>query len=143
MAALEVVTDDDVVLAVESRGVADAPTVVLVHGFPDSSRVWDEVAERLASTFHVVTYDVRGAGRSTAPRHRSGYRLERLADDLVAVADAVSPDAPVHVVGHDWGAIQAFEAATSPAHAPRLASFTCVSGASFDHVGRALRARVA
>ena len=139
MATHEVVTDDGVVLAVEFRGPADAPTVVLVHGFPDSSRVWDEVVERLARTFRVVTYDVRGAGRSTAPPRRSGYRLEQLADDLVAVADAVSPYAPVHVVGHDWGAIQAFEAATSPAHAARLASFTCVSGASFDHAGRALR----
>ena len=139
MTTQQVTTTDGIDLAVEVRGVADAPTVVLVHGFPDSSRVWDEVAERLASTFHVVTYDVRGAGRSTAPPRRSGYRLERLADDLVAVADAVSPDAPVHVVGHDWGAIQAFEAATSPAHAARLASFTCVSGASFDHAGRALR----
>ena len=110
-----------------------------VHGFPDTSRVWDEVRDRLVATHRVVTYDVRGTGDSDVPAGRDGYRFERLADDLVAVADLVSPGEPVHVVGHDWGAIQAFEAATSADHAARLASFTCVSGASFDHVGRLLR----
>ena len=116
-----------------------APTVVLVHGFPDTSRVWDEVVEVLAPSHRVVTYDVRGAGGSDAPVSRRGYRLPQLADDLVAVLDAVSPDAPAHVVGHDWGGIQAFEAATTPHRAARMASFTCISGASFDHAGRMLR----
>ena len=66
------VTSHDVDLAVDERGPSDAPTVVLVHGYPDTSAVWAPVAERLADRYHVVTYDVRGAGASGAPEGRGG-----------------------------------------------------------------------
>jgi pimeloyl-ACP methyl ester carboxylesterase len=92
-----------VMLAVTERGDATAKTVLLVHGFPDTSAVWNPVAEALALDYHVVTYDVRGAGKSDVPRPRSAYRLELLVADLEAVIDATSPGRPVHLVGHDWG----------------------------------------
>lgn len=130
---------DGVRLAVDHHST-DGPTVVLVHGFPDTQRVWDEVVAALTPWARVITYDVRGAGASGRPDHRAGFRFAQLAEDLRTVLDHVQPDEPVHVVGHDWGAIQAFEAVCLPEIATRIASFTCVSGASFDHAGRALRA---
>jgi len=42
-------------------------TVVLVHGFPDDQTVWEPVVTALPDDWHVITYDVRGAGRSTQP----------------------------------------------------------------------------
>lgn len=91
-------------LCVAELGDAGKPTVVLVHGYPDSKEVWSDVAVRLAEHWHVVLYDVRGHGRSTAPKPlRGGFTLEKLTDDFLAVIDTVSPDRPVHVVGHDWG----------------------------------------
>ena len=69
-------------LAVRERGESDRPTVLLLHGFPDTGRVWDEVAEHLAERFHVVTYDVRGAGASTALEGPENYRMEFLLEDL-------------------------------------------------------------
>ncbi|MGM1063353.1 alpha/beta fold hydrolase [Saccharothrix sp. Mg75] len=126
-------------LAVFERGDRSAPTVLLVHGFPDTHRVWDGVADVLAEAFHVVTYDVRGAGASSAPRGLAAYRLPVLARDLFAVAAAVSPDEPVHVVAHDWGSIQAWEAVTAPG-AP-IASYTSLSGPCLDHVGHWVRER--
>ncbi|MGH1556066.1 alpha/beta fold hydrolase [Streptomyces sp. L7] len=91
--------------------------MVLVHGYPDSKEVWSEVASRLADRFHVVLYDVRGHGRSTAPQPlRGGFTLEKLTDDFLAVADAVSPDRPVHLVGHDWGSVQSWESRHRRAH---------------------------
>ena len=84
--------------------------MILVHGYPDTKEVWSQVAARLADRFHVVLYDVRGHGGSTAPRPlRGGFTLEKLTDDFLAVADAVSPDRPVHLVGHDWGSVQSWE----------------------------------
>lgn len=128
---------DGVGLAVYERGDPARPTVVLVHGYPDDHRIWDGVAERLAGRFHVVAYDVRGAGASGRPPGREPYGLARLVADLRAVADAVSPGEPVHLVGHDWGSIQGWEAVcTTPA---RFASYTSVSGPCLDHVGHWMR----
>ncbi|MFE2750807.1 alpha/beta fold hydrolase [Actinosynnema sp. NPDC059335] len=127
------VESEGVRLAVFEQGDRSAPTVVLVHGYPDTHHVWDAVVPLLAEEFHVVTYDVRGAGASSAPRGLAAYRLPVLARDLFAVIAAVSPDAPAHVVAHDWGSIQAWEAVTTPG-AP-IASYTSISGPCLDHIG--------
>ncbi|MEU2052965.1 SDR family oxidoreductase [Streptomyces bungoensis] len=130
-------------LCVAELGDPARPTVLLVHGYPDSKEVWSEVAERLAGRFHVVAYDVRGHGRSTAPRPlRGGFTLAKLTDDFLAVADAVSPDRPVHLVGHDWGSVQSWEFVTVARTKGRIASFTSMSGPSLDHFGHWIDARV-
>lgn len=138
-------------LRVPSRGVSlavrehtapgpDRPTVVLVHGYPDSQETWEPLLAALPrERLHLVTYDVRGAGLSDAPPDRAGYRTGRLVDDLVAVLDAVLPrDGRVHLVGHDWGSVQLWDAVSAERHDPRLngriASFTSVSGPSLDHL---------
>jgi NAD(P)-dependent dehydrogenase (short-subunit alcohol dehydrogenase family)/pimeloyl-ACP methyl ester carboxylesterase len=114
-----------------------------VHGYPDSKEVWSEVASRLADRFHVVLYDVRGHGRSTAPQPlRGGFTLEKLTDDFLAVADAVSPDRPVHLVGHDWGSVQSWEFVTVDRTVGRIASFTSMSGPSLDHFGHWINKRL-
>ncbi|HWO66790.1 MAG TPA: SDR family oxidoreductase, partial [Umezawaea sp.] len=131
------VLSGDIRLAVQEHGDPTAPTVVLVHGYPDTHAVWDDVVALLAGDFHVVTYDVRGAGASDKPRARDAYRLDLLKQDLFAVIDAVSPDRPVHLVAHDWGSIQSWEAVTEPG--ARIATFTSISGPSLDHMGTWLR----
>ncbi|MGW0989619.1 SDR family oxidoreductase [Streptomyces sp. NPDC002486] len=133
----------EVELCVAEMGDPEQPTVVLLHGYPDSKEVWSEVAARLSGRFHVVAYDVRGHGCSTAPRPlRGGFTLEKLTDDFLAVADAVSPDAPVHLVGHDWGSVQAWEFTTVQRTRGRIASFTSMSGPSLDHFGHWIGKRV-
>ncbi|MEU7422123.1 SDR family oxidoreductase [Streptomyces sp. NPDC040750] len=130
-------------LCVAELGDPEQPTVVLVHGYPDSKEVWSQVAARLADRFHVVLYDVRGHGRSSAPKPlRGGFTLAKLTDDFLAVADAVSPDRPVHLVGHDWGSVQSWEFVTVGRTEGRIASFTSMSGPSLDHFGHWIDARV-
>lgn len=130
-------------LCVAELGDPGRPTVVLVHGYPDSKEVWSEVASRLADRFHVVLYDVRGHGRSSAPRPlRGGFTLEKLTDDFLAVADAVSPGRPVHLVGHDWGSVQSWEFVTVERTKGRIASFTSMSGPSLDHFGHWINKRL-
>ncbi len=130
----------DVGLCVRSAGHPDRPPIVLVHGYPDTQAVWAPVVQRLATQFHVVTYDVRGAGGSSAPRGRAAYHLDRLADDFDAVCRAVAPARAVHLVGHDWGGIQGWEFATRPRFAGRVASFTSIAGPALGHTLVATRA---
>lgn len=135
------VRGDGVDLAVYEQGDRSRPTVLLVHGYPDTHAVWDEVAARLAERFHVVRYDVRGAGASSRPRGSRRYTFEYLMADMEAVLDATAPERKVHLVGHDWGSIQAWEAVcTMP---DRFASFTSISGPCLDHVAQWTRRNLA
>ncbi|WP_425296043.1 SDR family oxidoreductase [Nocardia cyriacigeorgica] len=129
-------------LAVHEYGDPAAETVVLVHGWPDTHHLWDKVVPLLARRFHVVSYDTRGHGESTRTQRTADYRLEELASDFFAVVDAVSPDRPVHVLAHDWGSVQVWEAVCEPGAARRVASFTSVSGPNLDHLGKWVRARL-
>ncbi len=126
-------------LKARTRGSSSNTPVVLIHGYPDNQSIWDGVAEALAESFHVITYDVRGAGASDAPANESAYRLEQLARDLQAVVDHLIPGRPFHLVGHDWGGIQGWEAVgTAPLNA-RILSFTAISGPCLDHIGHWLQ----
>ncbi|TDU03850.1 pimeloyl-ACP methyl ester carboxylesterase [Streptomyces sp. 846.5] len=133
----------DVELDVVEAGDPTWPTLLFLHGYPDCKQVWEPVMSRLVDRYHVVAYDVRGAGQSTAPAPRAeNYLLERLEDDVLAVLDALAPYGPVHLVGHDWGSVQGWEFATSPRLCGGLASFTSISGPCLDHFGLWMRARL-
>ncbi|MCU1645049.1 MAG: Haloacetate dehalogenase [Nocardia sp.] len=139
-AAERVVRSGEFEIAVYEYGEPSAETVVLVHGWPDDNHLWDRVVPLLADRFHVVTYDTRGHGRSTRTDRTEDYRLEHFAADFFAVADAVSPDKPVHILAHDWGSVEMWEAVCEPEAATRVASFTSVSGPNLDHMGAWVRA---
>jgi pimeloyl-ACP methyl ester carboxylesterase len=130
-----VVTSDGVSLSVRKSGSATSPVIVFVHGFPDDAHVWSGVTAALAGEARLVTYDVRGAGASGAPADRQAYEIDRLAADLCEVVDAASPDERVHLVGHDWGSIQAFHALRTTL-ADRVTSYTSISGPDLDHIRR-------
>jgi len=122
-------------LAVFEGGDPAAPTIVLVHGWPDTHWLWHGVMERLAREFRVVAFDLRGMGESGDPGAVAGFTLVEMADDLFAVIDAVSPDEPVHVLAHDWGSVAVWEAVCRPGSEHRIASFVSISGPSLDHMG--------
>ncbi|MGH3944676.1 MAG: SDR family oxidoreductase [Pseudonocardiaceae bacterium] len=138
----EVTATDGVRLRVYESGQVSGPAVICVHGYPDDHSVWAGVATELAQRYHVVSYDVRGAGESGKPHNRETYRLDQLARDLVAVVDAVSPHRPVHLLAHDWGAVQSWHAVTGEWLGGRVASFTSISGPCLDHAGHWFRARL-
>lgn len=135
MTPTQTVSSGDIELAVYTWGTPakGKPNVVLVHGYPDAASVWEKTAAILAKDYFVIAYDVRGAGRSSVPDHTAAYALEELVNDLATVVDATSPDQPVHLICHDWGSIQSWEAVTTERMAGRIASYTSISGPSIDH----------
>ena len=126
-------------LVVFEGGNPDGATVVLVHGWPDNHRMWERVAALLGDDFRVVAYDTRGQGESVTDASDEAFTVDLLADDLLAVLDAVSPGSPVHVVGHDWGSVQAWEVVCRPGADERIASFTSISGPNLAHVATWVR----
>ena len=121
-------------IAVYEQGNPDGPTVVLVHGWPDSHVLWDGVVPLLAERFRIIRYDNRGVGHSSAPKPVSAYTMERFADDFVAVTGELSPGQPVHVLAHDWGSVGVWEFLKRPGASDRIATFTSVSGPSQDQL---------
>lgn len=124
-------------------GDRNNPTVLLVHGYPDNSDVWSGVVERLTPRFHVVTYDVRGAGESQAGEEFGGYGIDLLAQDLAAVIEQVVPQGrKVHLVAHDWGSIQSWEAVLDPVIAEQISTYTYFGAPCLDHAAHWLRSLV-
>ncbi|OBH61520.1 alpha/beta fold hydrolase [Mycobacterium sp. E2479] len=135
-----VTASDGVRLAVHAYTDIDPgrPTILAIHGYPDNHHVWDAVATALGRRFNVVAYDVRGAGQSSTPADRSGYRLPQLVADVGAVIERLGVN-DVHLLAHDWGSIQAWAAVTDDTVMGKVASFTSVSGPHLPYAGRFLR----
>lgn len=89
----------------------EGPTVLMIHGFPESWYSWREQLPVLAEHgYHAVAMDVRGYGRSSKPQNVEDYRMMLKVADVVGVVDAID-NGKVTVVGHDWGAPIAWNSA--------------------------------
>lgn len=83
----------------------EGPVVLLLHGFPDTARLWrNQVPDLVRLGWRVLAPDLRGFGGSDKPVDRGAYAVRAVADDLIEVLDATGTGEVV-VVGHDWGAL--------------------------------------
>lgn len=112
-----------------AAGPKDAPRVILLHGFPDFTYTWREVAPLLSGDHRVIAPDMRGYGATSKPR--KGYDLDTLAADILAFADATAAadaapaEVATHLIGHDWGAaVGWWTVLKSP---KRFTSYTAIS----------------
>jgi pimeloyl-ACP methyl ester carboxylesterase len=85
---------------VAEAGPAEAPTVLLLHGWPQHWYMWRRAMAGLGGEYRLLAPDLRGFGWTEAPGH--GYDGETFAVDQVALLDALGLER-AHVVGHDWG----------------------------------------
>lgn len=118
---------DGLVFDVRDEGPRDGDVVVLLHGFPERATCWRYVAPLLnAAGYRTLAMDQRGYAPGARPPRRRDYRVPELTADVLAVVDElVGPDARVHVVGHDWGAMPAWMLALH--HPDRIRTLTAVS----------------
>ena len=113
-----------VTLNVGFAGPEDAPTVILLHGFPESHRTWREVAPRLEDKFRLIMPDQRGFAGSDMPQDVSEYSADKLIGDIFALADTLDLES-FDLVGHDWGGAIAWPAALR--NDPRLTRLAIVN----------------
>ena len=97
-----------------------AHTLVMLHGWPDTHRLWDSTVERLQPHFRCVRLTLPGFDVSLPAKATS---LKQMSDFLLAVVDVVSPSTPITLVMHDWGCIFGYEfAARHPDRVARIAA---------------------
>jgi len=96
--------------------------ILLLHGFPQTSREWAGVMPHLAAVGRVIAPDLRGSGATDAPE--SSYRLAVLREDAVGLLDALGIDRAI-VVGHDLGALAAMSLAVE--HPERVSHLVVLS----------------
>lgn len=120
------VRNGEVTIRYAALGNRAAPLMLLLHGFPEYWAGWREVMARLADRFHLVAPDQRGYSLSSRPPGVEPYRVRHLAGDVAALADALSPDRPFVLAGHDWGASVAY--AYAFANPERLSHLVIANG---------------
>jgi pimeloyl-ACP methyl ester carboxylesterase len=86
----------------------DGPAVLLTHGFTATSHMFGLTAEALQDDFQIITWDIRGHGRSDSPDDQARYTVPLAVEDMVAVLDAAGADAAV-VGGHSLGGFLSLE----------------------------------
>ena len=104
--------------------------VILLHGFPESSAMYEPMIPVLARAgYQVVAFDQRGYSPGARPSGVEAYATGKLVADVFAVADAVGFDT-FHLVGHDWGAAVGWQAVFEGS--PRIRSWSALS---IPHMG--------
>jgi 3-oxoadipate enol-lactonase len=94
--------DDGVRLHYRQSGRRSGPPVLMIQGLGADKHLWDLQRLALAPWYHTIALDNRGAGRSDKPFGH--YSLEQMADDAIAVLDAVGVER-AHVVGASMGGV--------------------------------------
>ncbi len=100
--------NDGLEVAYAHRGAG--PPVLLIHGFPQTHRLWDPVAHLMAPQYELIMPDLRGYGASAKPDPSADpalYSFREMAQDLVALMRSLGHDR-FHIVGHDRGARVAY-----------------------------------
>jgi len=123
MASSRMIAVNGIEMFVTEEGTG--PLVLLCHGWPELSHSWRHQLPALAAAgFHAVAPDMRGFGRTSAPHDINAYSIFDLVGDMVALVAALGESKAV-IIGHDWGAPVAWEAALF-----RPDIFTAVGGLS-------------
>ena len=110
----------------------DGPAALLLHGWPDSARLWRfQIPALVDAGLRVIAPDLRGFGDSDKPVDVAAYRVTESVRDMTALLDALDIER-VSVVGHDWGAPVAWLLSTfAPRRVQRLVALSVGHPAAF------------
>ena len=110
---------------IDVAGPADGAPVLLLHGFPESRRMWAPLVEALgAAGYRAIAPDQRGYSAGARPAATEAYATQHLIADALGLMDALGCRR-FHLVGHDWGGQLSWLLAAH--HAERLISLTVAS----------------
>ena len=108
----------------------EGDAIILLHGFPETSRMWYQLIPILANEgFKVIAPDQRGYSQGARPSKISDYTIDKLSKDITDIADAFQLE-KFHLIGHDWGSAVGWY--TVSINADRIISWTALSVPHLD-----------
>ena len=130
-------------IRIHTTMTGQGPSVLLLHGFPDTHIVWRKQIPALAAAgFRVLAPDLRGFGRSDAPGGVFDYTLDKLRGDVLGLLDVLHID-KVFLVGHDWGGMIGWQiAALAPERVHRYVTLSVGHPYAIAHAGILQRLRM-
>jgi pimeloyl-ACP methyl ester carboxylesterase len=129
-ASFRTVEADGVQVFYREAGPADAPVILLLHGFPSSSHMYRELIPRLATRYRVIAPDLPGFGFTTVPEARNYvYTFDALARTLEAFVDVTELQRYTLYV-FDYGAPTGFRLAM--AHPERVTAIVSQNGNAYE-----------
>jgi pimeloyl-ACP methyl ester carboxylesterase len=121
----------------KARELGEGAPVLLLHGFPETSRMWEPLMEHLAGQgFHCLAPDQRGYSPGARPEGAANYTYDHIAADALALMDAMGWQR-AHLIGHDWGAAAGW--ATVDSAPERITSWAPMSVPHLKAFGNAIR----
>ena len=126
-----------ITLSCRACGERGRPVLMFLHGFPEAAFVWDPLLQHFARPenggYRCVAPNLRGYERSSAPADVKDYRARHLLQDVLALIERESPQAPLAaLVAHDWGGAVAWAFANQhPQQLQRLVIINAPHPATF------------
>src|SRR5688572_26353343 len=121
---------DGLAIFYREAGPPDAPTVLLLHGLPSSSRMFEPLLQRLSDRFHLVAPDYPGFGHSDAPQPNDfSYTFAHLADVITHFIEKIGLSR-YHLYMQDYGGPVGFRLAL--AHPDRVESLIIQNAVAHD-----------
>jgi len=106
-------------------GEENSELVILLHGFPETSIIWSDLMDKLASQgFYCVAPNMRGYSKGASPKGVNNYTMDKLSADILAITGTLGKN-QFHLVAHDWGALIGWNIVYH--HPERIISWTAMS----------------
>lgn len=99
---IKVITTDRGFFGYREYGSSNDPTMVMIHGWPETSYCWHHTAQHLQDKYHLIAVDLRGVGGSNRDLDKAKYAKDQLALDIISIIDGLKIK-DFYLVGHDWG----------------------------------------
>lgn len=104
MTATRKVKIDELEFDCRVAGNENDELVMLLHGFPETSFMWNNLMPEIASLgFYCIAPNMRGYSEKACPKGESHYTIKKIAQDILNIANSLGKD-KFHLIGHDWGA---------------------------------------
>ena len=126
----------DLIFDCRTQGSKEDELIIFLHGFPETSYMWKRLMSGLSENgFYCVAPNLRGYSKGACPKGKKHYTLDKLANDVLDIAEFLNKP-KFHLVGHDWGAAIGWKVVHD--HQDAILSWTGISVPHLQAFGKAI-----